>query len=437
MLDWWISITVFIVLLIGILMTGAPLFVGFLIVIVLGVLYLLGDAGFGMIVNSMYETANTASLGTVPLFILLGEILFRSGSVQVLMKSIDRLIGRIRGRQYVLSISIATVLGALSGSSIAVGAMMSRSLLPEMRARHYDLRLSVGTILGGAVLAPIIPPSIVAIIIGSLANVSIASLLIAGILPGIIMASLYVLGCMVKIRLDPSLAPLEEDRSGDTETSVFQAIGGLIPFTGIIFMVMGLIMLGITTPSESAATGVVAGIATAAYYRKLSFKMLYECLSESILLAAIILMIFISAVMFTQLLAFTGATSAITQLVSSLDVNPYLMLFILLLIPFVMCMFVEQLGLMLIIIPIYMPIISVYEFDPVWFWFLFLIDISLGSITPPFGYVMFAVKAATNDISIGDIYRGSWLFVCLTLVATILFAIFPSVVTYLPNALGR
>ena len=189
----------------------------------------------------------------------------------------------------------------------------------------------------------------------------------------------------------------------------------MLPFSVIIFMVMGLIMLGVATPSESAATGVLGAILTAAYYRRLSFKMMYEAVGEAALLAAVILLILCSAVMFTQLLAFTGATSALTEVVApSLEVNRWVMFFILMALPFILCMFIDQLGLMLIVVPIYLPILKALEFDPVWFWLLFLLNITLGAITPPFGYVMFAVEGRAQDVSMGEIF-SALAVCCLTL----------------------
>lgn len=432
-MEWWATLSIGLAILVALFLTGAPIFLAFLVMIVSGVAFTLGDAGFGMVVNSMYATGTTAALGTVPLFILLGEVLFRSGSMDVLLTSIDKLVGRVRGRQYVLSIALSTVLGALSGSAMAVGAMLGRSLLPIMEERGYDSKLSIGTILGGACLAPIIPPSILAIIVGTLTDVSISSLLIAGIVPGLMLAGLFVAACLIKVRIDPSLAPESEDVQTVSAGEKFRAVLGLLPFTFIIFMVMGLILMGIATPSESAATGVFGAILTAAYYRKLSFRMMYEALSESVALACVILLILVSAVMFTQLLAFTGATGALTELVTSLDVSRWVMFFLMMLLPFVLCMFVDQLGLMLVVIPIYLPILKVLDFDPVWFWLLFLLNITLGAITPPFGYVMFAVKAAAPKLSMREIFSASWLFVGLTLAGMVLMAIFPEIVTFLPR----
>ena len=226
---------------------------------------------------------------------------------------------------------------------------------------------------------------------------------------------------------------MEEDVQDLTLGEKLRALAGLLPFSVIIFMVMGLIMLGVATPSESAATGVLGALLTAAYYRRLSWRMLYEAVGEAAQLACVILLILASAVMFTQLLAFTGATSALTEIVTSLDVNRWVMFFLMMLLPFILCMFIDQLGLMLVVIPIYLPILKVMEFDPVWFWLLFLLNITVGAITPPFGYVMFAVKGAASDVPMTDIFSASWLFVALTVLGMILMAIFPQIILFLPN----
>ncbi len=434
-MEWWSVLSIGLTLLLALFLTGMPIFLAFLAMIVTGVMVMMGPAGFGMVVNSLYTTGSNLTLGTVSLFILLGEVLFRSGTVQVLMKSLDTIIGGIRGRHYVLSVSLATVLGALSGSAMAVGAMMSRALLPIMLDRKYDTKLSIGTILGGACLAPIIPPSILAIIVATLANISVASLLIAGVLPGLLLAFLFLVYSLVRVWMNPELAPEQDMKDEVTARELLTAASGILPFSLIIFLVIGLILLGIATPSEAAATGVLGGIITAAIYRKLSFRMLYISFGEAAVLSAIILVIIASAVMFTQLLAFTGATSAVTTLVTELDVNPWLLLFLMLLLPFVLCMFIDGVGLMLILIPIYLPIVSSLGWDPIWFWLIFLLTMTVGAITPPFGVVLFAVKGGAPSIKMTVVFSAAWPFVWLTVLAIFLLAIFPSIVTFLPNSL--
>ena len=432
---WWEIISIGLALLLGLFITGMPIFLAFLVMIVMAVFVTMGPAGFGLVVNSLYTTGSSLTLGTVSLFILLGEVLFRSGTVNVLMNSLDTIIGRIRGRHYLLSVALATVLGSLSGSAMAVGAMMGRSLLPIMLERKYDVRLSIGTILGGACLAPIIPPSILGIIVATLANVSVSSLLIAGIIPGLLIASLFVGYCMMRVALNPDLAPELQERGKVTSKEFFKALVGLLPFSLIIFMVIGLILLGIATPSEAAATGVLGSLITAAIYRKLSFRMMFVAFSEATILSAVILLIIASAVMFTQLLAFTGATGALTKVVANLELNQWVFLFVLLLLPFVLCMFIDGLGLLLILIPIYKPIVNALGWDPVWFWLIFLITLILGAITPPFGYVLFAVKAAAPKISMSTIFSASWPFVGITLIGILILILIPGLVTFLPNLL--
>ena len=200
-MEWYVVLIVGLTLLLGLFLSGAPIFIAFMIINVVGTLVYFGPAGFGMFANSLYDTTTFPTLIAVPLFILMGEFLFRSGTMDVLYNSLDKLVGRSRLRLYYLSIALSTMFGALSGAAMGVVAMLGRSLFPGLIARGYDRRISTGTILAGASLAPIIPPSILVIIIGSLAQVSIARLLIAGIIPGLILA-----GPVPRLHHDPGEA---------------------------------------------------------------------------------------------------------------------------------------------------------------------------------------------------------------------------------------
>ena len=194
-------------LLLGLFFAGVPIFLAFLVINVGGVIAFLGPNAFSMVVNSVFDTTTTGTLTAIPLFVLMGEILFRSGSTAVLFDAVDSLIGRVRGRQYVLAMALATVFGALSGSNMAVAAMMGRTVYPAMQSRNYDSKLSIGVILAGASLAPIIPPSVLAIIIATLANVSVAGLLVAGILPGLMISVMCLAYALGRCVLNPALAP--------------------------------------------------------------------------------------------------------------------------------------------------------------------------------------------------------------------------------------
>ena len=437
-MEWYTIIILGVVFLFTLFLSGAPIFLAFLTAILAGVYFIIGTFGFPMFINSVYDTATTTSLASIPLFILMGELLFRSGTMDVLFESIDKLIGKVKGRQYVLVVVLSAVFGALSGVAMAVAAMLGRAIMPGMQNRGYDRKIAAGLIIGGASLAPIIPPSLLAIIVGSLADVSIAKLLIAGVIPGLFIGGIFLVYVFVRIGIDASLAPenLTGERAEVSAGEKVFAIVRTLPFIIVIFSVMGFITLGIATPSESAATGVIGSLLTAAIYRKLSIKMIWSSLMAAITVSSMILVIMAMSKMFTQLLAFTGATTELVNLVANLGYSPTVMLIIMLAVPFVLCMFIDTIAVILLTIPIYQPVVTALELDPVWFWLLFLINITLGAITPPFGYTLFAFKAVVPEMSISQVYRATWPFVALFLLGIAMIIIFPGIATWLPNLVG-
>jgi tripartite ATP-independent transporter DctM subunit len=263
--------------------------------------------------------------------------------------------------------------------------------------------------LAGACLDPIIPPSVLAILIATLAEISTASLLIAGIIPGLLLMCLFLIYVLYRVWRDPSLAPdvVLDMADGKSKTSVTLAILRIFPCAFVFFMVMGLIMFGVATPTEAAATGVFGAIVVAFIYGKFSLRMIAEALTTAATVSALLLVIMCCAVMFSQLLTFTGATRAVAELVAHLDMPAVVMLFAMMALPFFLFMFLDQLALMLVLIPIYQPLLKLFAFDPIWFWTLFLIVATVGGLTPPFGYVLFALKSAAPDLPTTEIYRAS------------------------------
>jgi tripartite ATP-independent transporter DctM subunit len=436
-MTWWVALTGGMVLLLSLFLIGVPIFVAFVVLNVIGVFVFFGASGFGLFANSIYATATLGALSAVPLFIVMGEILFRSGAMDVLFDSLDRLIGRIRGRQYVLCIVLSAILGALSGAAMAVAGLLGRSLFPTMRKRGYDTQFSAGTILAGASLDPIIPPSVLAVIIATLADVSAGKMLIAGILPGLLLTGMFLVYVIVRVRYEPTLAPdIAVDMAERKTGSALLALARMVPSVFVFFMVMGLIMLGIATPTEAAATGVLGAILLAAYYRGLSWRMITDALASAATVASLLLIIMCSAVMFSQLLTFTGATRALGQFVVGLNLSGALMLFAMMALPFVLFMFLDQVALMLVLIPIYQPIIRIYAFDEIWFWTLFLVVATVGGLTPPFGYVLFALKSAAPDVPMTTIFRASWPFVWIICLGMLIMALVPDIITLLPRLMG-
>ncbi len=439
-MTWWLVLTGGVGLLFGLLMLGVPVFVAFLILNVAGILVLLGPSGFGMFANSIFTTGTINALAAVPLFILMGDILFRSGAIEVLLDSMDRLIGRIRGRQYVLCIVLSAVLGALSGAAMAVAGLLGRSLYPTMISRGYDPKLSAGTILAGASLDPIIPPSVLAILIATIAQISTGKLLIAGIIPGLLLTGMFLVYVVVCVKLNPALAPdvAAEGLDRRSHGSVLVAMLKMLPALLIFFLVMGLVMLGIATPTEAAATGVFGALALALGYGRLSFALVKESLVSAATVCSLLLLVMCCAVIFSQLLTLTGAATKLGELVVSLQLPAWAMLCVMMALPFVLeLMCLDTIALLLILIPIYQPLLKVYGFDEIWFYTLLLVVATVGGITPPFGYTLFALKTAVPNVSMSEIFKASWPFVWIIVAGLILLAVFPPLVTYLPNLMSE
>lgn len=422
------------VVLVLLFLSGLPVYLCFILLVGSSVIAIFGDTGFGMIANSIYAVGTTEALTTVPLYILMGEILMRSGSIDVLFASIDKLVGGIRGRQYHMTLTLSAILGAPAGSGIAVAAMLGRSVMPPMIRRGYDPGLTAGVMMGGALLAPIIPPSVLAIIIGTLADVSIADLLIAGIIPGIVLTLMYVGIVIWKVWRDPALAP-KEVYVPPSRREKLVALARMIPFSLIIFVAIGLIMIDFATASEAGALGALAAFVESLYYRRMRMTDYLRAASDSAVLSAVILLIMASAILFGQILAFTGGIQELGGAIEQFKDYRWLVFALMMLLPFVLCMFVDQVGLMMVLIPIYEPLIKTLGFDPVWFWMQFLINMVVGAITPPFGYIIFALKAAVPDMTLTQLYRPAWTFTLVTIAGIVLFTLFPELVTFLPRVL--
>ncbi len=430
-------------LLLGAFTTGLPVFIAFFLICIGAVLLLFGVNGFGLVSNSILTASSSIALTSVPLFVLMGDLLFRSGSTDVLFDAANKLFGRFHGRLYFLVIALSTVFGALSGSIVAVTAMLGQSVLPTMKRRGYDEGLSITTILSGAALAPIIPPSIVVIILGSLVNVSIAGLLVAGLLPGLLIAMLTGTYVLARLRRNPDLAPqsltpaLSEVAEEDEEDG--DSLGWLllkcVPFLLVIFAVVGFILLGIATPAESAASGVVGALITTALYRKLSLSFLYESLKGAALLTGSIMAIFAASNLFAQILSFTGASQGFLKFFLEQDLTASTAFLAIMLITLFACMFIDAIAYMLVSVPIFAPIVDAFGMDPIWFWAIFLINVTLGAVTPPFGYGLFALKAASPNTSMGQTYRAAWGVVGIFAVAITLLYFMPGIVTLIPSLL--
>ncbi len=416
--------------LLALFLIGVPIYAAFLICNLAALFAIIGPPGVGLFVNSIVTTATSSSLLVLPLFILMGEVLYRANAIDALIDSADKLIGRLRGRQYMLTIVVSTILATLTGAAMASSAMLSRTIYPTMQARGYDRRMTLGVIIGGACLAPIIPPSVLAIIVAMIAQISVKDMFLAGIVPGILISAMLFCYIFIRIYLNPALAPVDTDYVRPTRRQVVRALLNLLPFTLVIGSVIGSIILGIATPNESAVAGVLGSLVVAAIFGRLDRSILVDAFRSTTRITAMVMAIMLSSQLFSQLLAFSGAGTAISSFVNSIALSPGLMLFILMAIPFVICMVLDEIAAMLILVPIYAPLLGIFDFEPIWFWTIFLINITLGGIVPPVGYVLFVMQGVIGDIKLMEIYQASIPIVFVFLLAMVILSLFPGLILF-------
>ena len=405
-MSWWAILLSVFGLILALFATGLPIFACFLLVNVVAVLAADGAAGLGLFVNSMLDTTTTEALVAIPLYVLLGELLFRTGGVSMLYQSLNRLIGAIRGRLYVIAITLAGILGAISGSAMASVAMLGRFVYPTMIERGCNRRLTIGMILAGATLDPIIPPSVLAVILATLANISIAEFLIAGIMPGIVLAGAFAAYAVIRTIINPS--SIRKWHAIRTKRRTGRRRSGRrcrsCRSSSSSSWCSALSCSASRSRRKRQRSASSASILMSVLYGKFSGKMIYDACFGAAFTTATILIIIASSKLFSQLLAFTGATAGLIDFTSQLEINRWLMFFIMMATVFFFCKFMDQLALMLIAVPVYSPLIVHLGFDPIWFWMLFLINITLGGITPPFGYTMFVFKSVRPEVSMTEIY---------------------------------
>ena len=434
-MDLLITLTIAFGVLIILFCLGLPIALSFLAMDIVGLYLIFGERGMGLLANSIFDSVGTFMMSPIPLFILLGEIFYQSKVVNYAFDAIDKWVGGVRARLHIVTLIFATIFGAISGAGMAMCAMLGTTVLPEMVDRGYDKKLGVGVILGGGCLDPLIPPSILAVLIGSLANTSIAKLLISGIGPGLLYAAMLIIYVLVYVKIKPELAPPYLVSSTFREKMV--ALLLFFPFILIIFVVIGLMMMGVVTPTESAAVGVVASMIMAICYKKFTFSLLKSSLIGAIKVSTMVLLIVAGAKAFSQILAISGATKGLVELVVKFQLPPLLLLAVLQGIPFFLGCFIDQIAIMLITIPVYLPVIEKAGFDPIWFWCLFLINMTVGGITPPFGYMLFTLKAASPTTALHEVYRAAVPIVFIILLGMVLIVMFPQIAIWLPNVMSQ
>jgi tripartite ATP-independent transporter DctM subunit len=433
-MDWWIVLILLFGGLVLFMLTGMPIAFAFIIFNFIGVFFLMGAAGFEQVVSSMVDSLARFTLVPVPMFILMGGIIFYSGIADRIINVVDDWLGRLPGRLSLLAIVSGTIFAALTGSTMGSTAMLGTLLVPEMRSRGYANSMILGPIMGAGGLAMIIPPSALGVILGSLASMDIGRLLIGGVFPGILIALLYSLYIVIRARIQPSLAPSYSVPPKALTTKFGNIAKFLLPMVFIILAVLGSMFLGVATPTEAAALGAFASFILAAAYRKLTWKATSNAFKSTVEITVMAFMIIAGSNVFSQIMAFSGVSRSLVQVATNAQISPILILITFQVILLFLGCFMEQVAMMMITLPIFMPVVAALHFDPIWFGIMMLINLEVGMLTPPFGMVLFVMKGvAPKDITMGDVYRAAIPFVALDILAIALIMAFPQIATYLPG----
>jgi len=416
---------------VGLLLTALPVaFVFFIINIVGSYLIFGGFAGLEQMVRNEQLSVAQFSLVPIPLFVLMGEVLFHTGLAMKSVDAVDAVIRRVPGRLAVVALVAGTVFSAISGSTIATTAMLGSLLLPQMLQRNYEPKTAIGPILAIGGVDILIPPSGLAVLLGSLAGISISGLLVGGIVPGLILSALFIGYVVMRCWLNPALAPVYEDEHAPKRHPWVNLIVTVVPLIGVFAIVVVSMTSGWATPTESSALGALSTVILAACYGSLTRKNLWKSLIGTISISGSLLFIIVGATTFAQLLSFSGATAGLVAMIESSGLPQTAVLIGMLAILLILGFFIDQTSIMMITLPFYMPLLRSMGVDLVWFGILYLLCMQIGLLTPPFGLLLFVLKGvAPPGITIGMIYRAAIPYVWLTMLMMALIFIFPSIVT--------
>jgi len=433
-LEWQFILLLIFGSLVILMATGMPVAFCFMLINVVGMYVFFGMTGLEQLVISMYRTLNSFILLPVPLFILMGEVMFHSGIAPVLIRTLDKWLGRLPGRLSLLAVGAGTLFSTLTGTSLASVAMLGSVLVPEMEQQGYKKSMTLGPILGSGGLAMMIPPSALAVLCGAIAEISIGRILVGIIIPGLLMAAIYAAYIIIRCRLQPSIAPTYGVTPTPLSEQLVATVRYVLPQGIIIFLVIGVIFLGIATPSEAAATGAIGTIIVALLYRRLNWEVVKKATIGTLSVTGMLFLIIAGATAFSQVLAYSGASAGLSALATELPVAPIFIIMAMQVVILFLGAFMDVVSIMMITLPIFVPVVLSLGFNPVWFAVIFLINIEVAGISPPFGLSLFVMKGvATPDTTMGDIYRAALPFCGLSLIAMSLIIAFPLLALWLPE----
>ena len=437
-MEWWIALIVLLSGTVTLMFLGLPVGISFLLTNLIGTIVFMGGiSGFQLLILNLEESLTSFNLLTVPMFILMGEVMFHSKMALRAIDALDYWIGRVPGRLGLLAVASGTIFAATSGSTIANTSMLGSVLIPEMERRGYQKVMCIGPIMGSGALAMLIPPSILAVILATLVEVSVGRMLIAGILPGLLLASFYAIYIMIRCWIQPEIAPPYDIPPTPFAKKLKETTIYVLPLGLIIFLVVGIIFLGVATPAEAAAMGAIGAILLSAFYGEMNWEVFRKCLFGTIKMTTFMFIIIMASMVFSQILAFSGSSKGLIETVVKLEMPPILVLISMQVVLIFLGCFMDNLSMAVIAVPIYMPVIKALGFDPLWVAAMTLINMDMGNLTPPFGLQLFVMKGMLPDTPMADIIRSSFPFLLCETATLILIMIFPNIALFLPDLMRK
>lgn len=432
-MEWFESLALLLGSILFLMAIGMPVALAFLAANIVGAWFFMGGArGVSLLLDNGFGGLTNYALVPIPLFLLMGEIFFHTGLGARMFNAIDRLLGKLPGRLSYVTVLGGTAFSTLSGSSMGSTALLGSLMVPEMTERGYKKHMSIGPILGTGGLAIIIPPSALAVLLATLARIDVGALLLAGIVPGLILASFYVATIWVQTRIDPDAAPAYEVEFLSWGQKLRLLFGDVLPMLSVMVLIVIGMVGGLITPSEAAAFGALGVLILAVLFRCLSWQAMKRSVIGALRVTLMAYLIVFGSATFSQLLAFSGASSGLIRWATSFDLAPIAMLLVMFGVLLLLGMFMEQISMMLLTVPIFFPLAASLGFDPIWFGLIILLALEISFTTPPFGLLLFVMKGvAPRGTTMREIYLSAFPYMGCSMLLVLLLIVFPELALWL------
>ncbi len=434
-MEWFEALALLLGSILVLMAIGMPVALAFLAANIIGAwVFMGGERGVSALLNNGFGSLTKFALVPIPLFLLMGEVFFYTGLGARMFNAIDRLLGKLPGRLSYVTVLGGTGFSTLSGSSMGSTALLGSLMVPEMINRGYKKHMSIGPILGTGGLAIIIPPSALAVLLATLAQIDVGALLIAGIIPGLILAAFYIGLIWLQTRIDPDAAPAYEVEPMEFGEKMKLLLRDVVPMLSVMVIIVAMMVGGIVTPSEAAAFGALGVIILAVIFRCLTWEAMKKSIVGALKVTLMAYLIVFGSATFSQLLAFSGASRGLIRWATGFDLDPILMLMVMFGVLLLLGMFMEQISMMLLTVPVFFPLAINLGFDPIWFGLIMLLSLEISFTTPPFGLLLFVMKGvAPPGTTMRDIYTAAFPYMGCALLLVILLVIFPQLALWLPG----